>query len=43
MPKMSGLDMIEKIKKENENQVILITTAHSESNYMFGWACSRYV
>ncbi len=36
MPKMNGLDMIEKIKELNKNQSILITTAHSESNYMFG-------
>ena len=35
MPKMNGLDMIEQIRNLNEEQSILITTAHSESNYMF--------
>ena len=34
MPVMNGLDMIEKIKEINENQAILITTAHSESTYL---------
>ena len=36
MPKMNGLDMLEQMKEINENQSILITTAHSESTYMFG-------
>jgi len=36
MPKMSGLEMIEQIKNINEEQAIIITTAHSESEYMFG-------
>ncbi len=36
MPKMNGLDMLEQIKKLNETQTVLITTAHSESDYMFG-------
>ncbi len=36
MPRMSGLDMLKEIKKLNENQAILITSAHSESEYMFG-------
>lgn len=36
MPRMNGLDMIGYIKEINENQVILITTAHSESEYMIG-------
>lgn len=36
MPKMSGLDMLGKIRELNENQAILITSAHSESSYMMG-------
>ena len=36
MPKMNGLDMLEQIKELNESQAVLITTAHSESDYMFG-------
>lgn len=36
MPNMGGLEMIEKIKKINENQAILITTAHNEPEYMYG-------
>jgi putative nucleotidyltransferase with HDIG domain len=36
MPVMNGLDMIEKIKEIKENQAVLITTAHSESNYLLG-------
>ncbi|MEA1954877.1 MAG: response regulator [Campylobacterota bacterium] len=35
MPKMNGIDMITQIKEQNENQAILITSAHSESEYMF--------
>jgi len=34
MPNMSGLEMIEKIKKINEDQAILITTAHNEPEYI---------
>ncbi len=34
MPKMNGLDMLQKIKEKNENQIRLITSAHSESTYM---------
>ena len=34
MPRMNGLEMIKKIKELNENQAILITTAHAESEYM---------
>ena len=34
MPVMNGIDMIEKIKEIDENQAILITTAHSESTYL---------
>ena len=36
MPKMDGLSMIEEIKKLNEDQAILITTAHTEASYMAG-------
>lgn len=36
MPRMNGLDMLKEIKKINENQAVLITSAHSESEYMFG-------
>ncbi len=35
MPHMNGLEMLEKIKKIDENQNILITTAYSEPGYMF--------
>ena len=34
MPRMNGLEMLAEIKKINENQAILITSAHSESEYM---------
>ena len=34
MPKMDGIDMIKSIKKINENQSILITTAYSQTNYL---------
>lgn len=34
MPIMNGIDMIEKIKELDENQAILITTAHSEPTYL---------
>jgi len=36
MPNMSGLDMLQKIKEINEEQSVLITTAHNESEYMIG-------
>ena len=36
MPKMDGLDMVAKIQEINQNQAILITTAHSESSYLMG-------
>jgi putative nucleotidyltransferase with HDIG domain len=35
MPKMNGLDMLREIKKINKEQAVLITTAHSEADYMF--------
>ena len=34
MPKMNGIDMITNIKNINEEQPILITTAHGESNFL---------
>jgi len=34
MPNMSGLEMIEKIRAQKAQQPILITSAHSESEYM---------
>ncbi|QOY54976.1 response regulator [Candidatus Sulfurimonas marisnigri] len=34
MPKMNGIEMIKKIKDMDENQSVLITTAHSESKYL---------
>ncbi|MFK5881905.1 MAG: response regulator [Sulfurospirillum sp.] len=34
MPKMNGLEMIEKIREINSSQEILITTAFSEANYL---------
>jgi len=34
MPKMNGLDMLQKIREYKPEQVILITTAHSNSDYM---------
>ncbi|MEA1955758.1 MAG: diguanylate cyclase [Campylobacterota bacterium] len=33
MPKMNGIEMCKEIKKINENQHIVFTTAHSESDY----------
>ena len=36
MPNLNGLEMLKEIKKINENQAILITSAHSESEYMIG-------
>jgi len=35
MPKMNGLEMLKIIKELNPNQVVLITSAHSENNYLF--------
>jgi len=34
MPNMDGLEMLREIKKINPNEVVLITTAHHESEYM---------
>ncbi|MEN4045704.1 HD domain-containing phosphohydrolase [Sulfurimonas sp. NWX367] len=34
MPKMDGIEMLKKIREINPNQAILITTAHSGSDYM---------
>ncbi len=34
MPKMNGLEMLEKIRFINKEQPVLITSAHSESEYM---------
>jgi len=36
MPVMNGLDMIEKIKEIQEDQAVIITTAHSEPAYLLG-------
>ena len=36
MPRMDGLDMIVQMKELNEEQAILITTAHTETKYMVG-------
>jgi diguanylate cyclase (GGDEF)-like protein/putative nucleotidyltransferase with HDIG domain len=36
MPLMNGLDMIEKIKEIDSEQLVLVTSAHSESEYMMG-------
>lgn len=36
MPIMNGLEMLTEIKKRDSNQSVLITSAHSESQYMFG-------
>ena len=36
MPVMNGLEMIKEMKQRNSLQAILITTAHSEAEYMFG-------
>ena len=35
MPKMSGLDMVEEIKKINKDQLVIFTTAHIDSEYLF--------
>ena len=34
MPKMNGIEMLQKIRAINPNQALLITTAHSGSEYM---------
>ena len=34
MPKMDGIEFIEKIKEVDETQPIIITTAHNEADYM---------
>ena len=36
MPKMNGLNMLKGIKEINKDQPIIITSAHSESKYMYG-------
>ena len=36
MPKMNGLNMLKNIKEINKDQPIIITSAHSESKYMYG-------
>lgn len=35
MPVMNGIDMLQEIKKIDESQNVLITSAHTESEYMF--------
>jgi two-component system cell cycle response regulator len=34
MPKMNGLEMIQKIREKNKNVPIIITTAHSDSSFL---------
>jgi len=34
MPKMNGIEMLQKIKEKNSNQKIVITSASSHSNYL---------
>jgi len=34
MPKMSGINMIKKIRQINPTQTVLVTTAHNESNFL---------
>ena len=36
MPNMGGLEMLKKMKAINEDQSVLITTAHNEPEYMIG-------
>ncbi len=36
MPNMGGLEMLKHIKEINEDQAVLITTAHNEPEYMIG-------
>jgi diguanylate cyclase (GGDEF)-like protein/PAS domain S-box-containing protein len=35
MPKMNGIDMVEKIKEHNPKQLVIFTTAHIDSEYLF--------
>ena len=35
MPKMSGLDMVGEMKKINRDQLVIFTTAHIDSEYLF--------
>jgi diguanylate cyclase (GGDEF)-like protein/PAS domain S-box-containing protein len=35
MPKMNGLDMIKEIKEHNPKQLVIFTTAHIDSEYLF--------
>jgi len=35
MPKMNGLDMVEEMKKINKDQLVIFTTAHIDSEYLF--------
>ena len=35
MPKMNGLDMVEQMKKINKEQLVIFTTAHIDSEYLF--------
>ncbi len=34
MPKMNGIEMLKKIREQNAQQALLITTAHNEPEYM---------
>ena len=34
MPKMNGIELVKKIKSINKKQVIIITSAHNETNYL---------
>jgi signal transduction histidine kinase len=34
MPKLDGIGMIKEIKKENDDQIILVFSAHNESSYL---------
>ncbi|MBL1243340.1 MAG: diguanylate cyclase [Sulfurimonas sp.] len=35
MPKMNGIEMVETIKKKNQRQLVIFTTAHIDSEYLF--------
>ena len=35
MPKMNGLEMVQKIKEIDHSQLVLLLTAHSDSEYLF--------